>query len=254
MPALKNPKEDAFARECAAGKTLVEAWVAAGYSRKSRNWRRVANKPEVKARIEEVAAEAAKMSSVSLAYIQAKLKKAIDANVADFLMAENGRMKVRDLTTLPREITAVLSEVRINRKTGDVALKIDDHIAALGLLVKTIPGAIAPRALDVTGIVQDGPDTGNEEIGATDRMRRLANFVWVELSALAGDREVQMRTARAVHLAAQDVLARGAPEKIEQADASLPLAEQVRHALFVVASTARLARADRGVFHVLAAA
>lgn len=59
MPVLKNARHERFAQACAAGKTMDEAYKAAGFKPHNSNPHRLRHKKAVAARIAELQAEAA---------------------------------------------------------------------------------------------------------------------------------------------------------------------------------------------------
>jgi hypothetical protein len=59
MPRLRNPKHEIVAQELAAGKTAVQASVAAGFPSAAPNARRRAQRKEIKARVIEIREKAA---------------------------------------------------------------------------------------------------------------------------------------------------------------------------------------------------
>jgi hypothetical protein len=142
---LKNPKHEKLAREYAAGASMADAWRAIGYDPgKSNNAWRTFQRPEIQSRVENLRAEFNKMAGVSLAALQARWLRFADANLVSFFEAdERGAIRVRDLTKLPRAITAPISELNID-KDGGIKIKIVDRLHALDSLAKTI-GAFVPE-------------------------------------------------------------------------------------------------------------
>ena len=79
------------------------------------------------------------MAGISLAALQARLLRIADANVIRFFETFGGRLKLRDLTTLPEAATAPISEFNID-KNGAVKIKTADKLHAIDSLIKTIGG------------------------------------------------------------------------------------------------------------------
>jgi Terminase small subunit len=142
---LKNPKHEKLAREFASGTSMNEAWRAIGYDpEKNNNAWRTFQRPEIRSRVEYLRAEFNKMAGISLAALQARWLRFADANLISFFEADEcGKMRMRDLTKLPRAITAPISELNID-KDGGIKLKLVDKLHALDSLAKTI-GAFAPE-------------------------------------------------------------------------------------------------------------
>jgi hypothetical protein len=136
---LKNAVHERLAREHAAGASQAEAWRTIG--RISNNSSRTFRRPEIQARIEFLRRQFNEMAGVSLAALQARLLRFADANVvADFFESgKNGRLKLRDLPSLPRAVTAPITEMQVD-KNGAVRLKLVDKIHAVDSLLKTIGG------------------------------------------------------------------------------------------------------------------
>jgi hypothetical protein len=137
--------------------------------------------------------------------LQEKLIPLVTSDATRYFEARpSGGLKLKDLTTLPPELRGALSEVVISEK-GKISVKLHNKLHAIDSLLKTIPGAIAPRSLDVTGMVQVEAHDG-DDISATDRMRRLNGIAWAELTTLAGDADVQRRAAEGLVAAVRFVL------------------------------------------------
>src|SRR5437879_5754723 len=124
MGCLREPQHEKFAREflerslSGMGKTasLVEAYRTAGYVASHANARRLRQRPEVRARIEELAREAAEYLDIRVQRVAVEVDRVGRANFADFIEPAldkdgnriAGAFKLRDLTELPREITAAI--------------------------------------------------------------------------------------------------------------------------------------------------
>jgi hypothetical protein len=222
MAPLKNPKHEAWCREVAGGLSYEQAWIAIGNDPAHRNMGRLARQEKIQARIAELRAEFNRASAIGLRYLQEKLISLATSDVTRFFEARpGGGLKLKDVTTLPPELRGALSEVVISDK-GRIGVKLHSKLHAIDSLMKTIPGAIAPRSLDVTGMVQVEERSG-DDISATDRMRRLNGLAWSELLALAGDGDVQRRAAEGLAAAARYVLDGAEGETSEEAKAEASL-------------------------------
>jgi hypothetical protein len=146
---LKNPKWEALAREYASGESQAGAWrVVFGREPSTGNASSTFRREAIQARVEYLRGEFVKMSGVSLAALQARLLTLADANICDFFVAESSgtstRLKLRDLTKLPRAVTAPITELQID-EDGKLKLKTADKLHALECLIKTVGGFVPEK-------------------------------------------------------------------------------------------------------------
>jgi phage terminase small subunit len=175
MVALKNPRHENFCREVAGGLSVAQAWIAAGHSPNSRNMYRLARQAKIEARIAELRREFNQAAGISLRYLQEKLLNLSVADVTRFFEATpDGRLRVRDVTTLPAELRAALSEIRVDAD-GAVKVKVADKLGAINALLKTLG---VPERLELSGPggapieVAAGGEPGG--LPQTELCRRLA--------------------------------------------------------------------------------
>jgi len=94
MPILSNTRRERFAQEIAKGKTLVEAYEVAGYEPHDSNACKLANHPEIQARVSELIGKAAIRAEISVAKFTEDLlriaKKAEDYDSAQGLAVSKG--------------------------------------------------------------------------------------------------------------------------------------------------------------------
>jgi hypothetical protein len=76
MPALHNLKRERFARAVSAGAPLIDAYEAAGYVRRRGNPGRLARRPEVAARIEQLRSTLAPGDLAHIEYLRARIEEA----------------------------------------------------------------------------------------------------------------------------------------------------------------------------------
>ena len=149
MAALKNAKHEAFCREIAGGMSVNAAWVVIGNNASSNNASRLARQEHIVARIGELRAEFNQGAAIQLAYLQEKLLTLASADATRFFeSAEEGGLKLRDITKLPAELRAAVSEVRIDG--GKVSFKMHNKLHAIDSLIDTIGGK-APQRVELTG-------------------------------------------------------------------------------------------------------
>lgn len=168
MAPLRNSTHEAICREVAGGMSEHAAFAVAT-GRKSSNAARTMARPEIVARIAELRAEFNAASGISLRYLQEKLLPIATADVTRFFEADaTGKLKLRDVTKLPAEVRAALSELRVD-EDGHVVVKVSDKIQAINLLLKSI-GGLAPQKIELAG--KDGaPLEGSSPL---EIARRLA--------------------------------------------------------------------------------
>jgi len=76
MPTLRNPRREKFALALSEGKSASLAYIDAGYKPSRQNAARVMTNDDIRARVAELQAEAAKQSVVTLESIIAELADA----------------------------------------------------------------------------------------------------------------------------------------------------------------------------------
>ena len=128
------------------------------------NVRKLRNRTEVKARLQELAEYAAKLAGIDAGWAQLKLRDMVEANLDDFLGPPNddgvrhfdigkvSREKLAQLVELNQEETIEFDDDEPARRVRKVRLKLPDKIAALGLMAK-IAGWLAPEKRDVSGVM-----------------------------------------------------------------------------------------------------
>jgi len=126
------------------------------------NVRKLRNRPEIKARLQELADYAAKLAGIDAGWAQLKLRDMVEANLDDFLGAATTdgvrhfdigsvpREKLAHLVELNQEETIELDDDEHARRVRKVRLKLPDKIQALGLMAK-IAGWLAPERREVSG-------------------------------------------------------------------------------------------------------
>jgi hypothetical protein len=182
VAALKNPKHEAFCREVAGGLNYRQAWVAIGNNLASNNFGKLARRPEVQARIAELQEEFNRHSTIGLRYLQEKLLPIATSDVTRYFKRVcGGKLKLRDVTKLPAELRAALSEMRID-PDGTVTIKPWDKIGAINSLLKTV-GGFAPQRIELTGR-EDAPIETFDALPPLDVIRRLTWSVREALRSL----------------------------------------------------------------------
>lgn len=148
MGALENVKHEAFALEVAEGKTLLEAHKGAGYVPDPGNAKRLRKRPEVRARIAELRSEAAEFANVRRVRVVLEVDRVGRANIRDFYEPEldadtgkrTGRVRLKQITDLPRELSAAIQEIEFDDKGQIAKLKLHDKNQANFTLLKYLGG------------------------------------------------------------------------------------------------------------------
>lgn len=111
MPVLLNPRHELFAQELAKGKTATEAYMLAGYKADDGNASKMAGRPEVQARVQEITGIAAEKAGVTVGRVLEELSALAFSNMLDFMrVGEDGR-PYTDFSNLTREQAAAIGEI-----------------------------------------------------------------------------------------------------------------------------------------------
>lgn len=165
VSALRNRRKEQFAIEWAGGKTPIEAMAAAGYKPAPANARKLANSPEVKARRSELFRQHADFLSADIARVLIEQTRIAYANMADFWeRTPEGGWKLKDLTTLPREVMAAVREIKIG-KDGEPTIKLHDKVGALQALQRYLDPDPLPPGQKLDKPAADAPpvyDAGDD--------------------------------------------------------------------------------------------
>ena len=156
MPQLRNRRHECFAREIAAMAPFASAYAAAGYSGDPQWFRynasRLANKPDVKARIEELQVEFNRSAAIHSSYIQQKLLPLIEGNVQDFYTVDaDGNERLRSISELPRALAAAVTQVKFNENGGLAEIKLADKNAVATTLLRSVGGLVDRSELSGAG-------------------------------------------------------------------------------------------------------
>ena len=151
MPALRDPQHEKFSIEFVElafsgnRNPLIEAYKAAGYAAHRGNAARLRRRPEVNTRITELIAEAAEFANVRAKRIIVEVDRVGRANFADFWEPEmkdgapTGRVRLKPLDQLPRELTAAIQSLEYD-EVGRPRLKLFDKNQANFTLLKHLGG------------------------------------------------------------------------------------------------------------------
>lgn len=139
---LRNARHEAFAREIAANEppfgdtrpALLAAMLAAGYVPSLPNGRKLRNSPEVATRVLQLRAAHAEFYCADIGRIVQEQAFIAYADIRDYFdwNAEGGAT-LKDLSTLPRALTAAIKEIKFDRE-GRPQIKLHDKATALAAL------------------------------------------------------------------------------------------------------------------------
>lgn len=113
MPVLKNAKHELFAQELAKGTIEVTAYAKAGYKPDDGNASKLASKPEIQARVQEITGKAAAKVGVTVERIMAELAMLGFSNMQDYIRIGSNGLPYTDFSKLTREQAAAIGEVHV---------------------------------------------------------------------------------------------------------------------------------------------
>ena len=162
MPVLKNARHEKFAQCVAKGSSAAEAYESAGFKPHRQNAARLMTKDDVKARICELQAPAAKKVEVTVESLARELEEArtmalVDRQASAAVSATLGKAKLFGLGSETRKLTGTVQVVNITPKHLDGLT--DDELAAL---------EAAYPVLQKLGLVGSDRSTEAEAAGAEE--------------------------------------------------------------------------------------
>jgi hypothetical protein len=154
---LRNTRHERFAREVAALTPLATAYREAGFGGDPRwhpfNASKLANKPRVRERIDELRLEFEKMSAIHVDYVRHHLLRIIEADPRDLYEPDPNdptgkRQKLRSLSDLPRHLTSAIARLKIDPITGEpVDVTFAGKNEAAAALLRSLPGGSSGEAV-----------------------------------------------------------------------------------------------------------
>jgi hypothetical protein len=147
---LRNTQHERFAREVAALVPLAVAYREAGFGGDPRwhafNASKLANKPKVKQRIDELRAQFEQLSAIHVDYIRHQLLHTVDADPRDLYERDPNdpagkRHRLRQISELPRYLATAISRVKIDPESGQpVEVILGNKNEAAATLLRSLPG------------------------------------------------------------------------------------------------------------------
>jgi len=191
---LRNTRHERFAREMAALTPLATAYREAGFGGDPRwhpfNASKLANKPNIKARIEELRIEFEAMSAIHLDYVRHMLLRTIEADPRDLYERDptdstGKKVRLRPIAELPRRIASAISKLKIDPETGaPVEVWLANRNEAAAVLLRSLPGgAIERHELGLEQLILSSmrspapalPDNSSADAGQPPRtLRRIS--------------------------------------------------------------------------------
>ena len=175
MPALQNPQHEKFAQARAEFVERIKAYQQAGFVPDRGNANRLEKRTEVKARIAELLEEAARYTDIRRVKTLVNIDAVGDFNVIDILEPvldsdgqDTGRLRLKDLTKLPRKPTAALGTIKLDEDGRVKEITPHDKNQANFVLLKYFGGLPEPERTDITNIFN---------VLGVDDQRLLADFI-----------------------------------------------------------------------------
>ncbi len=136
---------------------LATAYREAGFGGDPRwhpfNASKLANKPRVRARIEELRLEFEKMSAIHVDYVRHQLLRIIEADPRDLYEPDPSdptgkRRSLRSISDLPRYLTAAIAKLKIDPETGGpTEIVFTGKNEAAATLLRSLPGGSSGEAV-----------------------------------------------------------------------------------------------------------
>lgn len=170
MPVLSDPQKEAFARELAEQYLKVpppkrpeyEAYTRAGYRPHHGNPGRMARKPDVAARVQELLSEYREYADIRPAKALVRVDRIADATlpefyeeIEDFAPDGSGRLikvaRLKDPTKLPRRLAEAISEIEYHEDGSVKRIKLHDKMSANTLILRHF-GGLPPEQAQTTQV------------------------------------------------------------------------------------------------------
>jgi hypothetical protein len=157
---LRNTRHEAFARAVAALTPLATAYREAGFGGDPRwhpfNASKLANKPKVKQRIEELRFEFEQQSAIHADYVRHKILRIVEADPRELYVRDPSdptgkRRRLRSIDELPSHLAIAISRLKIDPESGEpIEVLLADKTSAAATLLRSLPGGVVERR-ELTG-------------------------------------------------------------------------------------------------------
>lgn len=150
---LANRRRELAAQELAVGTDVLEAMTRAGYRKPARpNARRLANSPDVRARVMAISLEAAELAGVHLGRILIEEARLAYSDVVNYFERdqETGKPRFGNVLEMRKEVTAAIAQLKFRDDGSIEEFKLHDKPGTLRSLRKRLEPA-APSKLEISG-------------------------------------------------------------------------------------------------------
>lgn len=183
MRSPKNFKRERFALELYAGKHSDDAYVIAGYKRNPHNARRLANDPWTRKRIGEMVEQERGYAEIEAMRCRRERRIIAYADMANYYEPSmddhgrpTGRVKIKDFTKLPRELTAAMKTIKPTKLGWEITLH--DKDASLRAIEERVdPKPDAPAANMAVQVNVSGAEVSGDGNISNDARERIAGRI-----------------------------------------------------------------------------
>jgi hypothetical protein len=151
MTVLRNRRREAFAVALAEGRCAtvsgrLKAMEEAGFKPSEANARRLCNSKDIKERVHDLYKGHCEYISLDIVRVLIEQQRIAFANMVDYFEAgEDGKLQLKDLTGMPREMTAAIKRIRFD-KEGRPLIELHDKAASLAALQRYLdPDPLPPH-------------------------------------------------------------------------------------------------------------
>jgi hypothetical protein len=147
---LKQTRHEAFARARAEGRLCAAAYRLAGYPPESAVTSAYAldKRDDVMRRKEEIRRELAGEPPIPVRGLQESLLDVIDCSIWDFMEQTPTGMRLKAEKDIPARLRPLVNELSSDAN-GNIRIKLRSKDKAVELLLRTMPGALAPAEVDI---------------------------------------------------------------------------------------------------------
>jgi Terminase small subunit len=186
---LRNTKQERFARAIAELTPLAVAYGMAGYGGVPEwhpyNASKLANKPHVKARIDELRAEFEKESAIKVEHVRHQLLRIVEADPRALYERDpddptGKRQRLRRIDDLPTHVALAVSNIKLDPESGSpVEIKLADKVPAAATLLRSLPGgAVERREVTLKGSdLLDPENLAKLDDDEVEALRRIASKI-----------------------------------------------------------------------------
>lgn len=190
MSVRLNFRQERFALELYAGKTPYEAMERAGYKPHPENARRLAQHPNVRRRISEMFAQERGYVEIEAMQCRRERRLIAFADIANYYEPSidangqpTGRVRVKNFTDLPRELTAAIASIRPTKLGWEI--KLHDKDASLRAIEDRVDPSPDKSGGGVAVLVNQ--TVNNEVTGTTGARDRIAERIEKLAGRTVGD-------------------------------------------------------------------